>query len=74
MGDLQHRGKQVRLGGEQMPQGDRKRDHPLAHRHVRDDLLHQMGRGLGHPASPTRRAKPSPFAGEGREFKFFDHT
>ena len=62
--DLQHRREQVRLGGKQMPQRDRKRDHPLAHRHVRNDLLNQVGRGFCHATGATGWAKPSPFTGE----------
>jgi len=50
---LQHGREQVRLIGEQMSARDRKRDHSLAHGHVRNHLLHQMGGSLGHPASPT---------------------
>ncbi len=65
--DLQHRGKPLRLGREQMPQGDRTRDHPLAHGHVRDHLLHQMGGSLGHASGATGRAKPAAFTGEGHQ-------
>ena len=61
---LQHRRKQLRLGGKQMPQWDGKGYHPLAHGHARDDLLNQMGRGLGHASGATRRANPSAFTGE----------
>jgi len=62
--DLQHRGEQVRLTGEQMPERDGKGDHPLAYRHMGDHLLHQMGRGLGHATSATSRAESAAFTGE----------
>jgi len=64
MKHLQHRGKQLRLTGEQMPQGDRKRDDPLADGDVRDDLFNQMGGGFRHTSGTTGGAKPSAFAGE----------
>lgn len=40
--DLQHRGKQLRLGGEQVLEWDGKGHHQLAHRHPRDDALDQV--------------------------------
>ena len=45
---LQHRRDQLGLRGQQQSQRDRQREHPLAHRHVRDDVLHQVGGGLRH--------------------------
>jgi hypothetical protein len=45
---LQHRRDQFGLRGQQHTQRDRHRQHPLPHRNVRDDLIHQMRRRLGH--------------------------
>ena len=45
---LQHRRHQLGLCGQQQSQRDRQREHPLAHRHVRDDVIHQVGGGLRH--------------------------
>ena len=45
---LQYRRDQLGLRGQQLAQRDRKRQHPLAHRHLRDDVIHQVGGGLCH--------------------------
>ena len=45
---LQHRRDQLGLRGQQLAQRDRQRQHPLAHRHLRDDVIHQVGGGLCH--------------------------
>ena len=37
---------------------------PLAHRHVRDDLVHQVRRRLRHVPGTARRAEPAPLAAE----------
>jgi hypothetical protein len=47
---LQHRRNEVGLRGQQHAQRDRQRQHPLPHRHVRDDAVDQVRRGLRHPA------------------------
>jgi hypothetical protein len=47
---LQHRGDQFGLRGQQHAQGDRQRQHPLPHGHVRDDVVHQVSGSLRHPA------------------------
>jgi hypothetical protein len=47
---LQHRRDQLGLCGRQQTQRDGQREHPLAHRHLWDDVLDQMGGGLRHPA------------------------
>jgi hypothetical protein len=39
---LQHRRDQLGLRGQQHAQRDRQRQDPLAHRHVRDDVVHQV--------------------------------
>ena len=48
MHHLQHRRHQLGLCGQQQAQRDRQRQHPLAQRHMGDDVVHQMRRGLGH--------------------------
>ena len=45
---LQHRRDQLGLRGQQQPQRDRQREHPLAHRHLRDDVIQQVGGRLRH--------------------------
>ena len=45
---LQHRSHQLGLCGQQQAQRDRQRQHPLAHRHMGDDVVDQMRCGLGH--------------------------
>jgi len=46
---------------------DRKREHPLAHRHARDDAVDQVGRALRHAPCPTGGAKPAPLARKGHQ-------
>ncbi len=65
---LQHRGDEFGLRGQQQAQRDRQRQDPLAHRHVRDDVIDQVRRGLRHPARATRRAEPAALAAEGQQF------
>jgi hypothetical protein len=48
--DLQHRRDQLGLRSQQHAQLDRQRQHPLPHRHIRDDVVHQMRCSLRHPA------------------------
>lgn len=43
LNDLQYRGEQLRMVGEQYAQRNRKRQHPLAHWHPWDDIIHQVG-------------------------------
>ena len=43
---LQHQRDQFRLRGRQQAQRNRQRQHPLPHRHVRDVVIDQVGRGL----------------------------
>jgi hypothetical protein len=45
---LQHRRDQLGLHGQQQAQRDRQRQHPPPHRHMRDDVIHQVGGGLRH--------------------------
>jgi hypothetical protein len=46
---LQHRRDQLGLCGQQHAQRDRQRQHPLPHRHMGDDVVDQVHRGLRHP-------------------------
>ena len=68
MNDLQYRCKQVGMNGKQTAQGNRKRQHPLAHRYLRDDMVHQMGRCLCHAPRAARGADAAAFAGESDKF------
>ena len=68
MHDLQHRCHQLRLCSQQQAQRDRQRQYPLAHRHMGDDVIDQVGRGLRHAPHSARGAKPSALAAEGDEF------
>ena len=61
---LQQRREQLRLGGEQNAQRDRKRQHPLAHRHRRDDVIDQVGGAFRHAPRAAGGAKPAPLAGK----------
>jgi hypothetical protein len=45
---LQHRRDELGLCGQQHAQRDRQRQHPLPHRHMGDDMIHQVRRGLRH--------------------------
>jgi dTDP-4-dehydrorhamnose reductase len=47
---LQYRRDQFGLRSQQHAQRDRQRQHPLPNRHVGDDVIHQVRRGLRHPA------------------------
>jgi len=58
----------IGMDGEQTAQGNRERQHPLAHRHLGDDMVHQMGRGLGHSPRAARRADAAPLTGKGHQF------
>lgn len=42
-----------------------EREHPLAPEHVGQDVVHQMGGGLGHEASATGRTEAPALAREG---------
>jgi hypothetical protein len=47
-----------------MRERDRKRQHPLTHRHPRDDVVDQVRRCFCHAPRPARRAEPAPLARE----------
>lgn len=59
--NLAHHG---RAGGQQETQRERHREHPLAHRHPRQDVVHQQGSALGHAPGPATGAEPPAFATE----------
>ncbi len=50
---LQHRRHQLGLCGQQQAQRDRQRQHPLAYRNLRNDLVHQVGHRLCHASGPA---------------------
>ena len=49
---------------EQISQRKRQRQHPLADRLPRQDVVHEQGRRLGHPPGAAARAKPAALAAE----------
>ena len=69
--NLQHGRHQLGLRGQQQAQRDGQphdpNEHPLAHRYVGDDVVHQAGRRLRHATSAARGAKAAPLATEGDE-------
>jgi hypothetical protein len=64
---LQHGRHQLGLCGQQQAQRDRQRQHPLAHRHTGDDVVHQVRRGLRHAPGTARGAKARALAAEGQQ-------
>jgi hypothetical protein len=64
---LQHWRDELRLRGQQHPQRDRERQHPLPHWHVRDDVVDQMRRRLRHAPGAARGAEPAALATEGQQ-------
>ena len=65
--DRMDRGGEVLRCRHPIPQGDRHRHDPLAGGDPGDDLLDQVGGGLGHAPPGTRRTKPAPLAAEGEQ-------
>ncbi len=63
--NLQHGRHQQGPRSQQQAQRDRQQQHPLAHRHVGDDVVHQVGRRLRHAPGTARGAEPAPLAAEG---------
>ena len=53
---LQHRRDRLELRGQQHAQRDRQGQHPMPHRHTRDDVLHQVCRRLRHAPHTARGA------------------
>jgi hypothetical protein len=65
--DLQGEGEQVGMRSEQQAKRDRKGQHPLPHGHPRDDVIDQVGGGLGHAPGATTRAEAATLATERNE-------
>jgi hypothetical protein len=65
---LPRRRDQLGLRAQQHAQRDRQpkltNSHPLPHRHVRDDMVHQVRCRLRHPPGPSRGAEAAPLAAE----------
>jgi hypothetical protein len=55
------------MDGEQTAQGNRERQHPLAHRYRRDDMVNQMGRSICHAALAAGGAEVAMPTREGRQ-------
>jgi hypothetical protein len=53
----QHRRDQFGMRGQQQPQRDWQRQHPLPHWHLQDDVIHQVRRRLRHAPRTARCAK-----------------
>ena len=56
--DLQDGREQVRMCSEETTKRDRKREHSLAHRHPRDDVIDQVGGGFCHAPGAASGQKP----------------
>ncbi len=67
---LQHGREQLRIGGEEGAQRDRNQQHPLAHRHSRDNATRPGGRRFPPCAASRKRGKPASLAGEGYRFSW----
>ena len=52
---------------EEQAKRDRKREHPLPHRHAGEDVIDQVGGCLRHAPGAAGGAKPPPLAGKGDE-------
>ena len=65
--DLQDGREQLRMCSEQQAKRDRKREHPLPHRHPGDDVIDQVGGGLRHAPGAAGGTKSTPLAGKGNE-------
>lgn len=61
---LQHRRHPIGLCDQQPSQRDGPRRHPWAHRHLRDDAVHQVRCHLRHAASAAGRTEAAPLAAE----------
>ncbi len=65
--DSQDGREQLGMCGEEATKRDRKREHPLAHRHPGDDVIDQVGGGLGHAPGATARAEATLLTRKGDE-------
>jgi hypothetical protein len=55
---MQHRRDQLGLCNQKQAQGYGQRQHPLPHRHVRNDVVDQVRRGLRLSTGAARRIEP----------------
>ena len=67
---FEDRREQLRMRSEQQAKRDRKREHPLPHRHPGDDVIDQVGGGLPHAPGATARAETATLATEGHELSW----
>jgi hypothetical protein len=65
--DMQHGGDRLWLPFQIPAQPLGHRQHPLAHRQRREDVIDQVGVGLGHASGIARGADATPLAGEGHQ-------
>jgi hypothetical protein len=65
---MQHPRARLGMRGQQQAQRDPQRQHPLPHRHVRNDVVGPLHGSLRHPAVAARRAEPAALATEGQQF------
>ena len=61
---VQHRGGQRGVEGELIAQPEGQRQHSLAHGHLGEDAIHQLGGQFAHTAAPARGAEATPVAAE----------
>ena len=59
---MQHRAERLGVAVQEVAQALRDRQHPLAHRQRREDLVDQMRRRLGHAPGVAGRTYPAAFA------------
>ena len=63
--DAAHAGAQARVVGQQEAHAVGEGEHPLAHGHARQDVVDQVGGGVGHATGPAGGAESTALAGEG---------
>src|SRR2546429_1615055 len=66
-GDAEHGAAERVIVGEEIAQAVRKREHPLAHGNVRQDVIDEVGGLLRHAAAAAARTKAASFARERHE-------
>ena len=59
--------QKISIAGQKIPQSFGKRQDPLTHRHLGEDMINPMGGGLRHTPGIARRANTPPFTGIGNE-------
>ena len=62
--DVQYLAHDRQTAGKQKPERERHTQHPLAHRLMRQDYIHQQGRTLGHAPRPATGTIAAAFAAE----------